>query len=225
MSNKAHPILFSTPMVQAIMEGRKTQTRRVVKPQPSDNWMQNVFSLCPTYNMYRSNGEQMFWLSDGKDDEIKCPYGKPRDLLWVRETSIINKNSCRRFFVADGYHKSISEETGKPFPYEKVVPSIFMPKMAARIWLEITNIKVERLQDISAADAINEGVNFYDDDVIGRCYKDYMGDASGYGNSDVDFHTTHNPITSFQTLWQSINGEESWNANPWVWAIEFKTTK
>ncbi len=202
-------------MVQAIIQDRKTQTRRVIKPQPSDNWMQNVFSLCPTGNMYRRNGEQMFWLSDGKEGEIKCPYGKVGDLLWVRET----------FIDAEDYpcHPFHDEESGVLSQYDYKAdcpvdeikniiwkPSIFMPKAAARIWLEITNIKVERLQDISEEDAKAEGISrIYN--TTSLVYKNYL-------HSD----DACNAYKSFQTLWQSINGSESWDANPWVWVIEFK---
>jgi ADP-ribose pyrophosphatase YjhB (NUDIX family) len=96
-----------------------------------------------------------------------------------------------------------------------------MRKAAARKWFEITGVKAERLQDITAADAIAEGIQFYDE--FGhRYYKDYLADASGYGHPDYDFPTAKNAVDSFRTLWISINGAESWAANPWVWAISFK---
>lgn len=81
---------------------------------------------------------------------------------------------------------------------------------------------VERLQDIDEEDAVAEGVEFYEDDVLGIRFKDYMADASGYGDSDVDFPTISTAKQSFQTLWKLINGEKSWEDNPWVWRVEFE---
>jgi hypothetical protein len=83
---KTYPIIFSTQMVEAILKGQKTMTRRVIYPQPSDSWMENIKSICPSMNMFSSNGEQNYWLSNPNGGEIKEPYGKPGDLMWVRES-------------------------------------------------------------------------------------------------------------------------------------------
>jgi hypothetical protein len=182
---KDTPILFSTPMVQAILEGRKTMTRRVVNPQPP-HW---------TWNLYPSDKLQTK-LRDGK--YVNCPYGKPGDLLWVREswrfagggfdgkpdTSVMSPN--------DFIYKADEDWNG---PWK---PSIHMPKSAARIWLEVTDVRVERLQEITETDAIAEGVRLED--------------------SKKWFKHTH----VFEELWQSINGPDSWEANPWVWVVSFK---
>lgn len=204
------PILFSTLMVQALLAGRKTMTRRVVKGieitenegnfnfQSKKAWGQNVSkeNLTDTFLGFGS----------------ECPYGKVGDVLWVRESY------CPKYFD-DGKHgfKADWNKTAAEYVTEpKWKPSLFMPKEACRLFLEITNIKVERLGDISEEDAISEGIEvaYYKNEVIkfdGRtCYK--------LKNNEV----TDSPIQVFKFLWQSINGADSWNKNPWVWVIEFK---
>jgi len=186
---KERPILFQSEMVQAILERRKTQTRRVVKGIALE-W------LAP----------EMFTPEFVANPENKmCPYGQIGDRLWVRETwkpkyvkgglsgfQIQYPNVHPWFYAADG-------ETEKGYGGWK--PSIHMLRAACRILLEITNIRVERLQDISEEDAKAEGVSLPD---------------TLFASSNLDYRIC------FKTLWQSINGPESWEANPWVWAIEFK---
>ena len=170
---KEIPILFSTPMVQAILEGRKTQTRRVVK------------------------GEALKWLEPdmftpefvANPENSLCPYGQPGDLLWVRETWI-NQDGDYKFLADNLDWKGIM----------KFKPSIYMPKEAARIWLKVVNVRVERLQEISEQDAIAEGV-------------ETLGLYPGYSVSSRG---------KFEGLWNHINGAESWDANPWVWVVEFE---
>lgn len=107
-------------------------------------------------------------------------------------------------------------------------PSIFMPKVAARIWLQITDIKVQRLQDITPGDACDEGIEYWNIDVDAFEGGELQADFKNYtwrddeSYADYHFPTFANCIDSFRTLWQSINGEESWNKNPWVWVISFK---
>lgn len=194
-------ILFSTPMVQAINEDRKTMTRRVVKHQPP-----NDFEYLGT-DTDRASGEPIFyacWEGD-KYHNVKCPYGRVGDVLWVRET-----------------FRSIEQETGgERYEYkatekinlsDKWKPSLFMPKAACRTFLQIINIRVERLQDISHQDAIAEGVERQ----VPNKFKNYLGKNYCEGIK-LNF-----PTESFQTLWQSINGKDSWEANPFVWVVEFK---
>jgi hypothetical protein len=195
-----HPILFSTPMVQAILEGRKTMTRRIVKLQPLiDN---------PIEQIGKSNGIPA--INDyGSQKVILCPYGQPGDKLWVKETF---EHGCMGGFIyaADRTEKELLDYRYSGYKWK---PSIFMPKAVARIWLEITDVRVERLQSISRTDGIAEGVerkfikNYCD-----VLYVDYGSDLMGYYNS----------VDSFRTLWSKINGKENWNSNPWVWVIEFK---
>lgn len=174
---KERPILFSAPMVRAILEGRKTQTRRIVKPQPA--------------------GE---WAAPGK---TACPYGRPGERLWVRETwsrAKLYPASHELFYRADG------ECNGRQLSLSYIEregrwrPSIHMPRWASRIDLEITAVRVERLQEISVGDCCEEGAPIYD------------GDEG----------QTHAVQTWYRELWEQINGPGSWDLNPWVWVIEFK---
>ena len=215
-TNIFKPILFSTEMVQAILAGRKTQTRRVLKLKtPVDITGVEVdcylrLDLIPT-NM------QVFF-ANKRDKQINLysdnEYAKykPGDILWIRETTIINNNSFKTFFVADGYNLS-KDENGKYCEYEKKVPSIYMPKNAARIFLKVTNVRCEKLQDISEGDSISEGVELFDSNL----YKDYEDKKSpGLGKARV----------SFATLWDSINAKKHpWESNPWVWVYDFERTE
>jgi hypothetical protein len=181
------PILFTTPMVQSILDGRKTQTRRVMKIQPDGRG-----TRCT--NVY---------FEDWHGRELKCPYGKIGDVLWVRET----------WSKTDSGH-IIYRATNKGFnPIWK--PSIFMPKEACRIRLEITNIRVERLQDISEEDAIAEGIGAGFQMNAG--WPDYQHIKNG-----VCSLTQDTAEMSYASLWESINGNGSWSKNPWVWVIEFR---
>lgn len=199
------PILFSTPMVQAIHDGRKTQTRRA-------NKLHDLTIDEGSGYVFYSKGRLQFDIHRWKEQIIDyCPYGDIGDILWVRESfRIINHLG-----------------TGSPYWYKagacsmdlqdsdiKWKPSIHMPKEAARIWLTIKSVRVERAQDISEADAIEEGI---ESDPIGDgVYKNYMF-------PEGQFRYLSAP-DSFKSLWRSINGAESWNANPWVWVIEFERT-
>jgi hypothetical protein len=142
---------------------------------------------------------------DGSGAGIKCPYGKVGDIIWVKETMIKNTNSNTFWPVVDGYKRS-QDESGKFFDYEKTVSAMLMPKIACRLFLEITSIKVERLADISDEDCIKEGIS-----KTGEFWIDYTG--------GLPFKK---PWQSFASLWFYINGRDSWIKNPWVWVIEFK---
>lgn len=194
---KERPILFSTPMVQAILEGKKTMTRRIMKPQPIKLDSVN----------YDWNG---LWFTDknhcGRVLRNKCPYGEVGDILWVRETWKYEESTKYTDVCSDGVFYYKADKDSHIIRGWK--PSIFMPKEACRIRLEITNIMVERLNDISEEDAINEGVEKW----LDGNYKAYGKNAGKYERAK----------DSFRSLWQSINGEQSWEANPWVWIIEFK---
>jgi len=193
---KERPILFSTPMVRAILEGRKTQTRRVFSPKLMD-WLPSFF----TWSALTAPGSSF------------CPYGKPGDRLWVRE-AFTDAPAPEEFggsvYI---YRADFADYTGEPRTLFKWTPSIFMPRSACRIVLEITDVRAERLQDISREDALSEGV-FYDEYMDGYCT-----DHKGRG-----FHGS-NPCISFCQLWCGIHSPESWDANPWVWAITFKTVQ
>lgn len=231
---KEIPILFSTPMVQAILYGRKTMTRRIVKPQPRKlqpgmipapiaihpddyEWPNRGSFQCTTVSCKKNGPDN--WI----EENSKWKVG---DVLWVRESGWVDNNYMpslndpHLFWKADydnypEWQKVLIRDHTDKFP------SIHMYKVFSRIWLEVTNIRVERLHDISEEDAKAEGVQR--DTILHHVrYKDYYADASGYGHPDVDFPTVSTAIESFISLWFKINGEESWNANPWVWVIEFK---
>lgn len=215
---KQIPILFSTPMVQAILAGRKTQTRRVVKPQP--------ILPEPTSEIVRTI--KIGWVVRHKipshplgyeaTSQLKCPY-KVGDVLWVRET--LEQNALGgAIYRAGGKvgeqigHNPLAENeflSWDDFSITRtVIPSIHMPKSACRIWLEITDVRVERLQDITVEDAIAEGIEKRSNNYQ---FKNYENE------NQLGFSQ---PRDSFQSLWKSINSEQSWNDNPWVWVIEFK---
>ena len=206
---KERPILFSGPMVRAILEGRKTQTRRVVKPQPV---FDGYWWSCGDYVC---NREQEF--RAGMPHFVKHSYGTVGDRLWVRENGWERPERTEKmmhegadtwlpyYYDADGLD-STDHEQFKSWGFKRR-PSIHMPRWASRITLEITGIRVERLQEISEKDARSEGVDTMRD----------MRFAAALGN----LHSGACRL-NFIDLWQSINGPESWSANPWVWVIEFK---
>ena len=191
---KERPILFSGPMVKAILDGSKTQTRRGVKQD-----REGLLDCKPT------PAWDAFWQC------VACPYGKPGDRLWVRETW-----SADAWF--DGHAPNdipdsayIAYVSGRhavawPAAMGKVRASIHMPRWASRILLEVTDVRVERAQDISEADAQAEGVKV---------------DGNGHAVRD-DVVNVGGARTAFAELWESINGAGSWAANPWVWVVEFR---
>ena len=191
------PILFSAPMVRAIIEGRKTQTRRLVKQKqnPHDFLCGINDSRDDPYNYGFENPQVMGHFITLP--EQRCPYGRIEDHLWVREAMWRNKETKEFLgYVADDERKYQNNKTVKK------IPSIHMSRWASRITLEVTDIRVERLQDITQADACAEGV----------LLKSWEACDS--------FNTT--PERQFCKLWKDINGPESWDKNPFVWVIEFK---
>ena len=174
------PILFSAPMVRAILAGTKTQTRRVVKPQAIGQW----------------------------GPVVPCPYGQPGDRLWVRES--LAYDSERGHYYAATEPGTLGNPSGRTYvDYDnetpaiglpaRSIPCIHMPRWASRITLEFTAVRVERLQDISEADAVAEGVRNSLHLPGGRFARE-----------------------NFEHLWWTINGDGSWDANPWVWVVEFR---
>lgn len=213
---KERPILFSGPMVRAILEGRKTQTRRIVKPQPLD--VTDAVRDVPGGNMFyaaiaRRDVMGVYFTSLGSDQqhEWRCPYGQPGDRLWVRETHCV-----WRAGNADGTGKHIAYRATEPdSPCGGWTPSIFMPRWASRITLEVKDVRVERLQDISEADAIAEGLYDARGHHLAECpaYSDEPNRKCACGSQTAQ--------EEYHGLWDSINGAGSWSANPWVWVIEF----
>lgn len=218
------PILFSGPMVRAILEGRKTQTRRMIKHQPpNDVSLISVSRYHPTVidrNGDEAPGNEIFGaFSDDGEWGCKSPFGEPGDRLWVRETHLnwwkldeVNPDGPRVFshvaaFAADGYELQ---------PGEKWIPSIHMLRAASRITLEITGVRVELLQDIGEVDAAAEGVESLRDER--EYWKDYQRSSTR-----SDELICLSARESFRTLWDSLTAPgANWNANPWVWVIEFR---
>ena len=198
-------IIFSTPMVQAIRENRKSMTRRVIKPQPL--WIGDPSIPFKTED------------ADLKGI-IKCPYGQPGDRLWVRETwgflrswDCEGECNCSTAYKGDMgcyQYKATSEDLEL-----KWKPSIHMPKVAARILLEVVSVRVERVQDITEEDAKAEGVG---DLFIEDCaYDDKYNNIPWIQEEGLTIH-------QFARLWNSINEKRNygWDNNPWVWVVEFR---
>lgn len=204
------PILFSGPMVRALLDGSKTQTRRVVKGKAFD-WLE-AYEFTPEFVAL--------------PDNAMCPYGQPGDRLWVRETwmdlqgtgiEIVTGSRERYAYGADTPRGSYGDDQRKCYGL-KWRPSIHMPRVASRITLEITSMRVERLQDINEADAAAEGLTF---SAKARRSEDCMG-IYELRMPDGKLHFNDNACDLFRTLWEQINGPDSWAANPWVWVVEFR---
>lgn len=212
------PILFNTEMVKAILEGEKTVTRRIIKLPKHVEEQENGL-----YTLYAEGGAYIDAKFETVKDYINPPY-KIGDILYVRETwcdttkdlkddSDLEVGGCRYIFKVDdnGHRQPIIEVDVKRWR-----PSIHMPKEAARIFLEVTNVRVERLQDITEEGAREEGVRQYTKD--GEVFK-YAVNEHQYKWSEMP----RNPIEAFKKLWDSCyNLPKCWNYNPWVWVIEFK---
>lgn len=212
----ARPILFSGPMVRALLEGRKTQTRRAVKPLTKRHPIQNlaIDGVSHDRNYSGKHDDPESWgfvaAEDGCDMALAdwvgvlCPYGKPGDLLWVRET--ISRSTTTPGYMAYSADDQLvyDGERGWPSSIErrKTIVSIHMPRWASRLTLRITDVRVQRLADISEADAIAEGIT--------------LPPGPGYG-----------PIvrSTFTVLWDSINGQGSFDSSPWIWALTFDVIK
>lgn len=214
---KERPILFSAPMVRAILEGRKTQTRRVVKPQPVSHDAAEsgdvVFYGGVLNRVSESRGRNKAAMGLLNAKTLYCPYGVPGDRLWVRETWSPGPRGIGFVYFADC-------PEGQHPPAWK--PSIHMPRAACRITLEVVGVRTERLQEISEADAIAEGV---------QSVRDHYGDPSiplmhcgtvAWQRYDGAACAAPSAQLSYQSLWESINGAASWKANPYVWVVEFK---
>lgn len=204
---KERPILFSAPMVRAILNGRKTQTRRIAKIARIDPHPQNADFQVVTFE----NGKQA-WMNSQSDHpyfvNMQCPHGLPGDRLWVRE----------KWRTMKQYDFTPPREIPGSAPVEydadafrglngKLRPSIFIPRWASRITLEIVAVRVERLQDITQRDAIAEGAP--------PSHPSIDAVSAEFGHKDFS-------RSWYAQLWGSINGDGAWDKNPWVWVVEFK---
>lgn len=199
---RERPILFSAPMVRAILAGTKTQTRRLVKDT-------GLYAIDAKFHGIETAARELARLA------TRCPYGTPGDRLWVRETWRVCGGREYEYQQdrSQVMYRATHHEDGFPLGWESYDwrPSIFMPRWASRITLEITGVRVERLQDISEMDAQAEGL---------------MPLSSGADRTwtvDGDAASEHEAARdTYAWLWEQINGAGSWDANPWAWVVEFK---
>lgn len=221
---KERPILFSGPMVRALLDGRKTQTRRTVTlPTKGEyirpdmgGWSPSTIGGADQHG--RSVPEHVCLWNQTTGTTLACPYGVPGDRLWVKETHAIVPRTA--YAMRDGVQQTLKPgddhdaavyaagwERSKPGRWR---PSIHMPRWASRLTLEITEVRVERLQDISKSDAEAEGIR-----------EPSLGEWVETGLWQVR-RTQCEAVTTYCALWESINGPDSWAANPWVWAVSFR---
>lgn len=212
---KERPILFSGPMVQALLAGRKTQTRRAMKLQPDDDGVVDVGTCGHTRGVAHVGNKT----DGGHRTRVPCPYGAPGDQLWVRENgwerpyrtpTMLREGAdtwSPYYYDADGYTDADGEQF-KAWGFKRR-PSIHMPRWASRISLYITSVRVQRLQDISDTDAKAEGI-----EPFGDGWKHYF--FPDEPRAAWEFATN-----SYASLWDKINGAGSWASNPWVWVLEF----
>lgn len=204
--NAEKPILFSTPMVRAILDGRKTQTRRPVKGARGAFWDHGAWT--PRV----AEGAIDHWaLADGRTFSAgahrpRCPYGSPGNLLWVRETHHVEAAGQPSGEGRRVLYRADDEDA----PVSRWTPSIHMPRWASRITLRVTDVRVERIQDISESDARAEG------------FEAHGGQCSGpMDPAEFDGTTAAHELAA---LWDEINAKRGygWDANPWVWVVEFE---
>ncbi|WP_277561093.1 hypothetical protein [Acinetobacter beijerinckii] len=218
---KERPILFSTSMVKAILNGTKTQTRRVVNKAPTTEINHRLIALDNGWNWQVDQQGIVPTMHREIDNPMVCPFGQIGDRLWVRETFCYGRidefdaehPEDRSLYVdQDASDKNYQRAVHKQWCLENNVdieevvwkPSIHMPRWASRILLEITNIRVEPLKDISNEDAKAEGF-------------DYSTHPSA-----IEMGYSIGAKTNFRITWEQIYGQNEWNKNPWVWVVEFK---
>jgi hypothetical protein len=225
---KERPILFSGPMVRAILDGKKTQTRRVVKNAHGTFWDHAGYQ--PRLNLLTRKFD---WIhTDGDKNQygpdIRSPFGLPGDRLWVRETWGVFNNERTLAFIGKVKSKSDVDlpcsvayrADQENLPDGAWRPSIHMPRWASRIVLEVTGVRVERLQDIGEEDAMAEGIREFTKD----------GQLKKYAHDDELYpwrSMARTPRDAFQRLWFETYGEADncWGDNPWVWVVEFRRLK
>ncbi|MCM7687653.1 hypothetical protein M8S61_08355 [Enterobacter asburiae] len=208
---KERGMIFNGEMVRAILEGRKTQTRRIMKVQPVLNG-----SFYEVYGAGWVTSMKSVPAIPGHSLASNCPFGLVGDRIWVRETwadagaSAPDLKLYRANYPA---HVPTHYENVPPVDEIRWTPSIHMPRWASRLTLEITGVRVERLNGISETDAEAEGIDM-----------EALFDAQDCYDCIADHNMTGRPTATgaFKYLWESIYGEESWKSNPWVWVIEFK---
>jgi hypothetical protein len=200
---KERPIIFSAPMVRAILEERKTQTRRIVKPQPSEGWRPFGYGLVHKMkdgDFVMRNDEPVVigWGASNEegDEAYKCPHGQPGDRLWVKEACAYAEKSETLIY------RATTQRDPKRIKWKS---PLFMRRDESRILLEITGIRIKRLQETNGVEAAREGVR-------GPLNPPY----------DVDVSILDCARREFVKLWESLHGPGAWDENPWVWVISFR---
>jgi hypothetical protein len=227
-----NPIIFNEWSIQRILAGEKTQTRRVVKPQP-DEVVQGIPIEFTSHEVVDKERNELVEIKHGEDGgrfykEVECPYGQPDDVLWVREAfrmpavyddqtpSWYTEKPVRPVkYCADDTYRTNKEVVGtKPIEWGRKRPSIHMPRELCRLRLRVEDVRVEQVQQISQEDAIAEGIP--GDYVHGEEDREYTEAphvcGPKYGGS---------AITEFRRLWNDIYGDGAWERNDWVWVIKF----
>lgn len=206
---RERPIIFSAPMVKALLAGTKTQTRRISKPHQT--------------------GGRRYFAGDGSPRlDVTCPYGQPGDRLYVRENAWQRPERTQKMmregadtwppFIYDAdYAAEVSRENDaadlKAWGWKRR-PSIHLPRIGSRIILEIVSVRVERLNDISEADALAEGVGVF-----------HVDNGAGGSQFNIGKHWTDFADVAYRHLWESINGPGAWALNPFVWVLEFRRVR
>lgn len=226
------PILFSTPMVQGVLDDSKDRTRRtkgleLINDSPNEFIWLNGYHQDDIPRPARKYDDRFYYAFTGKRSNmvttvVHCPYGKRGDILWVRENYcptgsneyLHNETNKPFFYAADIIEKDFAYSVMKDYGW-KMKPSIHMPKEACRLFLRVKSVHPERLHQISDDDCLKEGIIDYNDGT----YKNYF---TKKGLREQDGVECLLPRASFQSLWCSINGLKSWENNPWVWVVEFE---
>lgn len=244
---KSHPVLFNDDMVRAVLAGRKTMTRRPVKPQPpagngTERWTWCVFSTekrdRDTWSLRHVDPDGRHFTGRGREsaivERVKCPLGVPGDELWVREAHATGIDGCLNGVSYRADH--IDPRGDGPAHPMKWIPSILQPRWASRITLTVTSVRVERVQDITEDEARAEGIEDPADEGRDR-YADKPNKAlcpkcggcgvhaavgGNLGVTEVDCNECDTYVKRFRNLWRSIYGADQWDANPWVWTVGFE---
>jgi hypothetical protein len=208
------PILFAGPLVRAILSGQKTQTRRLVKPQPESVWGRGV-ALPGNPLAVRSDAYHVHARVAGEDRYLYCPYGAPGDRLWVRETFAWLTGAGRRIVFRADADPPRDRFSGAPIEDMTWASPFYMRRADSRITLEVTDVRAQRLQEISEEDAKAEGVESWD-----SLSREQVIPGPGF---DGALYRDNLHRLPFSDLWDSINAKRApWDSNPWVWAVSFR---
>jgi hypothetical protein len=220
MKQKYHPILFSTPMVYAILNGNKAQTRRIMNPQPTAKTFSGIiggYDDIPRMARFYTLGKP----NEPIIEDIKLKYNIG-DILWVRETfqhtKILNINPEDENYGYVYRASENGEEFEKNTDHWTWKPNMFMPKEACRLFLEVVSVRVEQLNRISDDDCLAEGIKKYEDELFGYLFHNY-------NKGDCLQSKFNSPQQSYKSLWENINGTGSWEKNPYVWVYDFDIIK